>query len=260
MAFVVCIVSAAPIRMESAHRSEMVSQLLFGETAEIMEGSEQLTTGTFTKIKCTYDGYEGWCQSAQLAIIPDEMRMNLSNSLTSDFLNNVILNGTLMQVPFGCSIGLFHDQQLNLGGLNFIYEGNIQVPNIQLFSTEAVKQVGMMFMNTPYLWGGRSVFGIDCSGFVQQVFQYFNIPLPRDAYQQAELGTDIGFLAETQCGDLAYFDNQDGKITHVGILLDAHTILHASGRVRIDQIDQAGILNRDTDERTHQLRIVKRLI
>lgn len=260
MAFVVGIVAAAPIREESAHRSEMVSQLLFGETAEIMEGSDQLTTGTFTKIKCTYDGYEGWCQSAQLAIIPDEMMMKLSNALTSDLLNRVILNGTLMQIPFGCSLGLFQQQQLNLGGLNFTYEGNMKVPNIQLFNAEAIKQIGMMFMNAPYLWGGRSVFGIDCSGFVQQVYRYFNQYLPRDAYQQAEMGHDIGFLAEAQCGDLAYFDNAEGKITHVGIMLGPDTIIHASGKVRIDKIDQAGILNTDTGERTHQLRIVKRLI
>jgi hypothetical protein len=238
----------------------MVSQLLFGETAEIIAGSEQLFTGTFTKIRCTYDGYEGWCQSAQLAIIPEGMIMNLSNSLASGLLNKVVLNGTLMQVPFGCSLGLFQHQQLNLTGLNFVYEGDTHLPNQKLFSEESVKQIGMMFMNTPYLWGGRSVFGIDCSGFVQQVFRYFNIHLPRDAYQQAALGMDIGFLAETQCGDLAYFDNQDGKITHVGMLLNTNTIIHASGRVRIDQIDQAGILNRETGERTHQLRIVKRLI
>ena len=107
------------------------------------------------------------------------------------------------------------------------------------------------------MWGGRSVFGIDCSGFVQQVYAYFNIQLPRDAYQQAGMGKDIGFLAETICGDLAYFDNKEGKITHVGIMLDAQTIIHASGRVRIDYIDQAGILNKETGERTHQLRIVK---
>jgi len=115
-------------------------------------------------------------------------------------------------------------------------------------------------MNTPYLWGGRSLYGIDCSGFTQQVFGYFNVQLQRDAYQQAEMGTDIGFLAESQCGDLAYFDNKEGKITHVGILLNENTIIHASGRVRIDYIDQAGILNRQTGERTHQLRIVKRLL
>lgn len=260
MAFVVCIVSVAPIRGESAHRSEMVSQLLFGETAQIIEGSEQLTTGTFTKIKCTYDGYEGWCQSAQLAIVPEEMMMNLSNVIASNLLNRVELNGTLMQIPFGSSLGLFQHQQLNLAGLSFKYDDNTHLPSQNLFNAELIKQIGLMFINTPYLWGGRSVFGIDCSGFVQQVFRYFNIHLPRDAYQQAELGIDIGFLAETKCGDLAYFDNRDGKITHVGILLNTNTIIHASGRVRIDQIDQAGILNRETGERTHQLRIVKRLV
>lgn len=259
MAFVVAIVAVAPLRSEAAHRSEMVSQLLFGETAEIIEGGQLLQTGSFTKIKCSNDGYEGWCQSAQLAIIPDEMMMRKSNAIMPDYSNSLLLNGAKMQVPFGASLSLFQTQQLSLPGLTFQYEGNFFIPGVIPFTPESVKQVAALFMNTPYLWGGRSVFGIDCSGFVQQVYAYFNIELPRDAYQQAEMGTDIGFLAETICGDLAYFDNKEGKITHVGILLDAQTIIHASGRVRIDYIDQAGILNKETGERTHQLRIVKRL-
>lgn len=260
MAFVVAIVAVAPLRAEAAHRSEMVSQLLFGETAEIIERGPLLQTGTFTKIRCSNDGYEGWCQSAQLAIIPDEMMMRRSNALMPDYSNPLLLNGAKMQVPFGASLAHFQTQQLSLPGLTFKYEGNTFIPGAIPFTPESVKHVAALFMNTPYLWGGRSVFGIDCSGFVQQVYAYFNIQLPRDAYQQAEMGTDIGFLAETICGDLAYFDNKEGKITHVGILLDAQTIIHASGRVRIDYIDQAGILNKETGERTHQLRIVKRLV
>lgn len=258
MAFVVAIVAVAPLRAESAHQSEMVSQILFGETAEIIDGGQLLLTGTFTKIKCLNDGYVGWCQSAQLALVPDEMVMRKSNSIMTAYANIMQLNGTMMQLPFGSSLELFKEQQLNLAGLEFKYEGEMFTPGKISFSAESVKQVSQLFLNTPYLWGGRSIYGIDCSGFVQQVYQYFNIRLPRDAYQQAELGTDIGFLAETNCGDLAFFDNKEGKITHVGILLDYNTIIHASGRVRIDLIDQAGILNRETGERTHQLRIVKR--
>jgi len=260
MAFVVAIVAVAPLRSESAHQSEMVSQLLFGETAEIIEGGQLLQTGTFTKVKCLNDGYEGWCQSAQLALITDEMLMRRSNELMPFYSNVMLLNGAEMPLPFGASLELFQNQELKLPNLSFKYEGVVFVPGGIKFEPDSVRQVSQLFMNTPYLWGGRSISGIDCSGFVQQVYRYFNIRLPRDAYQQAELGTDIGFLAETKCGDLAFFDNKEGKITHVGILLDSQTIIHASGRVRVDQIDQAGILNRETSERTHQLRIVKRLV
>ncbi|HQS23547.1 MAG: hypothetical protein B7Y11_00025 [Sphingobacteriia bacterium 24-36-13] len=260
MAFVVAIVAVAPLRADAAHQSEMVSQILFGETAEIVDGGQLLQTGTFTKIKCLNDGYEGWCQSAQLTLISDEMVMRRSSAIMPAYSNLMLLNGTEMKLPFGASLELFQEQQLCLPNLVFKYEGETFKPGKISFSPESVKHISQLFMNTPYLWGGRSIFGIDCSGFVQQVYKYFNIQLPRDAYQEAELGTDIGFLAETQCGDLAYFDNKEGKITHVGILLDTHTIIHASGRVRIDHIDQAGILNRETGERTHQLRIVKRLV
>ncbi len=259
MAFVVAIVAVAPLRAEAAHQSEMVSQILFGETAEILEGGLLLQTGTFTKIKCLSDGYEGWCQSAQLVLVADEIVMQRSNQIMPAYSNSMLLNGTKMMLPFGASLELFQSQQLSLPGLAFKYDGQVFIPGEILFNQDSVNRISQLFINTPYLWGGRSVFGIDCSGFVQQVYKYFNIQLPRDAYQQAELGTSIGFLAETKCGDLAYFDNKEGKITHVGILLDAHTIIHASGRVRVDQIDQAGILNKETGERTHQLRIVKRL-
>lgn len=260
MPFVVAIVAVVPLRAEAAHQSEMISQLLFGETAEIIEGGEVLQTGTFTKIKCLHDGYEGWCQSAQLAIVPDEMVMRKTNAIMPQLFNKMLLNDTEMQLPFGSSLALFQDLALKLPNLSFKYGGEVLVPGQIKFTPDAVEQVARLYLNTPYLWGGRSIFGIDCSGFVQKVYQYFNISLPRDAYQQAGLGRDIGFLAETICGDLAYFDNKEGKITHVGILLNSHTIIHASGRVRIDQIDQAGILNGETGERTHQLRIVKRLV
>jgi len=260
MAFVVAIVAVAPLRGEAAHQSEMISQLLFGETAEIVEGGELLQTGSFTKVKCLHDGYEGWCQSAQLTLVPDELVMRKSNAIMPHLFNKMLLNDTEMQLPFGASLELFQNLELKLPNLSFRYNGEVLVPGQVAFTQDSVKQVAALFMNTPYLWGGRSIFGIDCSGFVQKLYQYFNIRLPRDAYQQAELGTDVGFLAETICGDLAFFDNKEGRITHVGILLDAHTIIHASGRVRVDRIDQAGILNWETGERTHQLRIVKRLV
>lgn len=260
MAFVICIVAVAPLRAEAAHQSEMVSQILFGELAEIIEGNAQLPTGSFVKLRMLVDGYEGWCQSAQLALLPDAMRSNLHNQIAPAYINTVFINETPMQVPFGASIGLMHPSAIDIAGMKMAYTDQVHDPSEQSFDAALFKQIAHLFLNTPYLWGGRSIWGIDCSGFVQQVYRYFNHYLPRDAYQQAELGNDIGFLAEAQCGDLAYFDNADGKITHVGIMLSPETIIHASGKVRIDRIDQAGILNTDTGERTHQLRIVKRLI
>ncbi|MGF7230079.1 C40 family peptidase, partial [Arachidicoccus sp.] len=128
------------------------------------------------------------------------------------------------------------------------------------FTEENIRKTAMTYLNTSYLWGGRSAFGLDCSGFTQQVFQYFNIQLPRDAYQQAGVGGSVGFLQECRCGDLAFFDNEEGRITHVGIMLDKENIIHASGKVRIDKIDAQGIVRLDTSLHTHKLRIIKRVV
>ena len=138
--------------------------------------------------------------------------------------------------------------------------GSLIEPKKNLYDAGLLKDIAMLFLNTAYLWGGRSIFGVDCSGFCQTVFRFIGIPLLRDAYQQASQGEAIGFLQEAKLGDLAFFDNEEGRITHVGMLLDQETIIHASGRVRIDTIDHQGIVNVDTGLCTHKLRIIKRML
>lgn len=257
MAYVAVIVSVAPIRAEASHRSEMVSQLLFGEVAAI-EDNMLKGAGSFTKIKCLYDGYEGWCQTAQLVLIDEAAVSLLQQDVAADFTNTVVLNGIEMQVPFGASIGLFSRQQWAINKYFFEYKGVVAKPNAALFTPDYIRHIATTYLNVPYLWGGRSVYGIDCSGFTQQVYRFFNKPLARDAYMQAIEGEVVGFLQEAVCGDLAFFDNEEGKITHVGIMLTTESIIHSSGKVRIDKIDNMGIVNSDTGERTHQLRIIKR--
>jgi hypothetical protein len=249
----VCIVPVCPVRKEASHRSEMTSQLLFGELAEVLG-----TEGDFTRIRCLHDGYEGWCQSSQLVSI-GEPETAWFNRLTIDWLTRIELNGRPMQLPLGCSLGMLHDGQAQIGPYHIAYAGDLPDSSRSSFDTDKMTALAMQYLNTPYLWGGRSVFGIDCSGFVQQLYRFFNIALPRDAYQQVEKGAVVGFLAEAQPCDLAYFDNPEGRITHVGLLLGPDTIIHSSGKVRIDKIDIQGIVNSDTGERTHQLRIIKRI-
>ena len=253
MSFVICIVPAAPLRKEDAHRSEMVSQLLFGEAAEVLEENK-----SFSKIRCVYDGYIGWCQSNQLAVIDESKVSDLGKTITADWDTVITVNGQPMHIPIGSSLGFLENGLAMINKFSIHYSGVAFDPDTAIISIDGIKAKAVQYLNTPYLWGGRSTYGIDCSGFVQQVFRCFNIPLPRDAYQQATVGEAVGFLQETQCGDLAYFDNEEGKITHVGILLDQDTIIHAAGKVRIDKIDNMGIVNGDTGERTHKLRLIKR--
>lgn len=252
MVFVFCLVPVAPMRKEAAHRSEMVSQLLFGEIAELISEEKD-----FTQIRCLYDGYEGWCQTSQLLAIDAATAEKNNGMLADEWSSKIDLNGQAMQIPLASSLGLLEKGELQLGDYHISYQGKLSNPGSNLCTADAIAARAMRYLNTAYLWGGRSVFGIDCSGFVQQVFRFFQIALPRDAYQQAAVGEPVGFLQETKCGDLAFFDNEEGKITHVGLLLTPDTIIHSSGKVRIDQIDNMGILNSDTGQRTHRLRMIK---
>lgn len=254
MVYAVCCVSVGPLRAEAAHESEMVSQLLFGEAGSILEESKD-----FIKIKCLHDGYEGWCQRSQLAVgigyTPDDS----VSIFVSDWTDKVSINGTTAHVPMGSPVIAPANVDITIGPYRISYlVGSPWNAATAVPTPEAIFARASRFLNTPYIWGGRSVFGIDCSGFAQMVFRFFNIKLHRDAYQQATQGESIGFLQEARCGDLAFFDDEEGKITHVGILLNEYEIIHASGKVRIDKIDNAGIVNTDTQQRTHKLRIIKR--
>lgn len=248
MRFVSSIVAVCPLRKEPNHRSEMTSQLLIGEYAEVLEEQKE-----FVKIKCLYDDYEGWCQRVQLAFANEPLTTN--KFVANDF-GLLEINQQPCRVSFGTPV---FEQLIEFAHFTINY-ANVEIIDATstVFSKENITEYASIFLNTPYLWGGRTLFGIDCSGFAQQVYKLFNKKLPRDAYQQAEQGEALGFLEEATCGDLAFFDNEAGFITHVGIMLNNHQIIHASGRVRIDNIDSAGIISSDTGLRTHRLRVVKR--
>lgn len=254
MAFVVCVVPVSPVRAESSHKSEMTSQLLLGEAGELLE-----ETANFVKLHCLHDGYEGWCQRSQVAIL-ESLPGDRNNGLyVGDWTDKILINGVAAWVPMGTPILAPAQEVIQAGPYKLQYTtGSAWLATGMTPTPAAIQARAERFLNTPYLWGGRSVFGIDCSGFCQLVFRFFNIPLLRDAYLQATQGEDVGFLQEVHCGDLAFFDNAEGRIVHVGILLNEQEIIHASGKVRVDKIDNAGIVNTDTGQRTHQLRVIKR--
>lgn len=145
---------------------------------------------------------------------------------------------------------------------NYTYEfsGEYVLPDENKVTRAKIVSTGFNYLNSPYLWGGRSFFGIDCSGFTQITFKLNGFKLPRDASQQANLGTPLSFVEEAQAGDLAFFDNEEGKIIHVGIILDDHKIIHASGKVRVDKLDHYGIFNVDTKKYSHHLRVIKKVL
>lgn len=247
----ICAVPVAPLRKEASHRSEMVSQLLFGELVEVFE-----TSGDFILVTNAYDAYTGWCQRSQLTEVPHSIQFPEHELLTANFINTGNFRDTPIHLPLGIPIGNWNEVK----DIGFSFSDDIVIAGSVPFSASEIVKYTLQYINVPYLWGGRSVFGIDCSGFSQQVFRYFGKRLPRDSGEQAQLGELVGFLAESKPGDLAFFDNAEGNITHVGILLTSNTIVHASGKVRLDTIDQWGIINRETQQRTHTLRIIKRFL
>lgn len=242
-----------PVRSEPAHRSEMISQLLFGEKCTLIESIEG-----WEKVKAKYDGYEGWVQSGQLTTIDEHKYNKKDNLITQKLVDDVDFNGYNMLIPMGCSLSAFGNAVAPWNKNSVKFKGEFWDTEKAKFSEKTIRQLAYKFLNTAYLWGGKSIFGIDCSGFVQTVYKFFGKYLPRDSYLQAEEGETIDFLQAAKCGDLAFFDNSEGKIVHVGMLLHSNEIIHSSTKVRIDKIDDHGIVNKDTQKRTHQLRIIKR--
>ena len=255
MSYNVCCVPVAPVRSMPDHKSEMISQLLFGEYCIVTI----IEKNGWVKVVNKNDAYTGWCQRSHLQEIDEADYNDTTTSFAAGWVNEIEYNGHPMWVPFGSSLGALKNGRHHWRKNTVHFAGELWDPLTAKHDSKTIKQVAYKFLNTAYLWGGRSVFGIDCSGFTQSVLKFFDLHLLRDASQQATQGEAINFLQEAHCGDLAFFDNEDGHIIHVGILLNEYEIIHAAGKVRIDKIDSQGIINVDTGERTQKLRIIKRI-
>jgi cell wall-associated NlpC family hydrolase len=229
----------------------MVNQLLFGESVKI----HAVDAEGWMQVEGCWDGYTGSCRSNQFLLLNEPLVE--SSEFTGDWVEEIIVNQQKLMIPFGSNLSILNN---NVSGVPVVYNGNIYKAGSATADAKMIRDLASIFLNTAYLWGGKSVFGIDCSGFVQSVFKMLNISLPRDANTQVNRGEPVGFLQEAICGDLAFFDDEEGKIVHVGIMLNDHEIIHSSGNVRIDPIDNEGIINSTTGKRTHHLRIIKRII
>lgn len=264
MDYGVCILSVVPLRNEASERSEMVSQLLFGDTYEVLE-----IVGSWLKIKTTDCDYEGWLNLKYHHPLTDQQftdLQRLEKVVTRDFVTKVTELDKQQTFPvfMGTSLPVPDEQKhFHLGNARFEWlSASIQQPNLNNVQERqtAMLQFAMSFLRTPYLWGGRTPAGIDCSGFTQLIYKSINVPIPRDASQQVNLGTVLDFVSESAVGDLAFFQNEEGRIIHVGMVCATGKIIHASGQVRIDTLDETGIYNADKGKYSHSLRVVKRLL
>ncbi len=256
--FGVCNLSIVPCRKEPSDRSEMVTQLLFGDHFQILDRQ-----GNWCHIKIAFDDYEGWIDKKQFLPI-EQHTFDILNTTDVFYSNELVQivrdNKTAMLFPIvmGSALPNFDSAECAIENHSYSYDGEFVTAN-QAFDKGIVIETAMMYLNAPYLWGGKTPFGTDCSGFTQMVYKLNGIKLKRDAYQQAEQGETLSFVEEAEAGDLAFFDNEEGRIVHVGIVMDGNKIIHASGNVRIDGFDHQGIFNHDKKNYSHRLRLLKRI-
>lgn len=254
----ICPLAQVSVRIEPSDKSEMVTQLLFGETFSILEEK-----GNWFLIHTHVDDYQGWIDRKQSLEISNEFADKIKHSLTHVLADKTAVcycknDSTYILLGKGCQLPLLANNAFHLG--ERVYTTTAKCKSIpKKFNAAKTAESAIDYLNTPYLWGGRSTSGIDCSGLVQVVYNMHGCKLPRDAAQQANFGEVIDFIDEVIPGDLAFFDNPMGEIIHVGIIVAAGKILHASGHVRIDNIDHNGIFNTEKGAYTHSLRILKRL-
>jgi gamma-D-glutamyl-L-lysine dipeptidyl-peptidase len=248
-------VPAAPVRKKPNHRREMVNQLLFGETVKVLKEKGSL----WIKVRSLHDGYEGWVTNTLLQEVTETEANNATQFVTGELINVVSINDTNVKVPLGSSLQQFENGKGRMGTLEYSFSGKSKKRGEEAATGLMIEELAMQWLSAPYLWGGRTIFGVDCSGFVQVNYKIMGIDLPRDAWQQAQEGHPVNKLKDAVSGDLAFFDDKD-EIVHVGILLSPDKIIHASGKVRIDTIDKKGIINSDTGKRTHTLKAVRKVI
>lgn len=239
----------------------MISQLVFGEAIEILKHED-----TWIHVRNLYDGYTGWMDTRlasplQASISPDTLLIGkYADALLLPIFRNDIY-GYKVQV---LGRGAFFPDVLCTDAEEGIYQFgkvNIEVnlealQNPLPFTGENIVNIASDFLNVPYLWGGRSFQGIDCSGLVQMVYRICGIQLPRDAYQQAQCGRSIAF-EQAQPGDIAFFSNSEGKIIHTGIFAGEGEIIHAAGFVKTDELREDGIYDISLAQKTHTLHSIQ---
>jgi hypothetical protein len=241
-----------PLRSGPSHKSEMLSQVLFGERYKIIDQA-----GKWIKVETRFDNYHGWLDLDHLQHSVDTNN-DRSVVLSKSLLCHKNDNTKLILEP-GSEI---YNPDLNAKTFTIgeaVFNAANDFSNSYISTKESLPETALRFINSPYIWGGRVPSGIDCSGLTQLVYKIHGTSIPRDSWQQAETGETISFISEARPGDLVFFDNERGKISHVGMIFSEGLVIHASGRVRIDTIDHQGIYKAEIRGYSHRLRLIKRI-
>lgn len=249
--------SIVPVRGEASDKAELVSQLLFGEQYEVLNSSKDKK---WLHIRNYFDQYEGWIDAKQHHPITKEYFDYLNRvdfKITTDITTSILYNKNPIAIVMGSVIPISGSELFKMEE-QFAFNGESKSIGLKR-DAEFLKLTAQKYLNAPYQWGGKSPFGIDCSGFTQMVFKINGHKLHRDSSQQAKQGKSVAFK-DAQPGDLAFFKNKEGKVSHVGILLGKDRIIHASGKVRVDHFNEEGILHGETKVYSHTTPSVRRIL
>lgn len=267
--------SVVPVRTEPSEGAEQSTQLLFGEICRIMQSLPR-----WYKIHNESDGEEGYVDYKMITPMSDDEYQRYTTTLKSATARVMLPmtfavsenNGQTIPLTLGTLLPNYADGQFEVLGVRFRIDSAAVAAEPLPLNPTTLMQVMRFMLNTPYLWGGKNALGMDCSGMTQTVLSLFGIRLPRNAAQQASCGTAVRELQEAHAGDLVFFDHADSDcsntepnnckgdvhISHVGILLDSERVVHCSGRVKVERIDQRGIYGAEQQLYTHHLAAIKR--
>ena len=236
--------TVTPVRQEPSEGSEQLTQLLFGEVCEVLERLSR-----WTKIRSTVDGQEGWVDfkmltSTDIQYLISDIRTVVSVPMA---VATDMETGEELMLTLGTRLPNYAHGTFEVFNKKFLINPMQAMKLVNAGATGAeICAVAQSLLNAPYLWGGKNVMGMDCSGFTQVVYSVFGVNLLRNAREQITQGVLVPSLTEAQAGDLAFFDHADRdpqatNVSHVGILLDNKKIIHCSGCVHVDDIDEMGI-------------------
>jgi hypothetical protein len=257
MRYGICDLAVLPQRSEPSNKAEMVNQLLFGDIFEVLE-----LHNNWGMIRNQFDQYSGWIELDHVPELQEEEYHKLNSAslfVSKELLSDIVSDQNhTIRIPAGSSLFNLDNSKMAVAGRNYFFSGTAN--KFKFDSTGELLNTARKYLSCPYLWGGRTCLGLDCSGYTQVVFKQHGIKLLRDASQQSGKGEPVSFLSDSRSGDLAFFDDDQGEITHVGIIIDQTKIIHCSGRVKINMIDHHGIFDQQRKKYTHKLRLIRRMV
>lgn len=263
--------SIVPVRAEAREGAEQETQMLFGELCEIIESENP----KWYRVRLEADGEEGWVDAKMITLMNAEEYKTYTAALKDAAMVAFPMtyamsenNGQTIPLTAGTRLAKYQvtkDEvqgsvagRFEVLGVGFRIDPSMVITAPREMSQENLLQTVRFFLNVPYLWGGKNALGMDCSGFTQIILSLFGKRLHRNASQQAQQGRKISDLRKVQAGDLLFFDHEDGKISHVGIAIDGERVVHCSGRVKVEKIDEKGIYSAEQGGYTHHLVSIRR--